>query len=141
MIKKKVFSIILCFVLSHFLAAQQSIGGKWEGKSQSPSGETTITLHLTDPPLKGTLSSSLGLSDVNLENLSFESNELMFEVSAYAVSYSGILNGDEIEGIWKQGMGQVALTFTRDVDLKIDTHKQQEKYEIEEVQIKSGEGI
>lgn len=93
--------------------------GKWEGVIASPQGDYHVVLHVwrgKDGRLGGALDSvdqeayGLGLAAV-----SFQGNQLSFEVPGVSGSYTGQLDqaASAVAGTWKQGSAALALVWRR----------------------------
>ena len=111
---------ILCFSAAFATENPKDLEGSWQGVLKIPGGvELRIVFNFTLDE-KGKLSASLDSPDqdakgIPISNLTFEKNELHFEVPAAASSFQGTFmkEGPKLEGTWQQGGGSLPLVLEK----------------------------
>ncbi|MDW3651979.1 MAG: alpha/beta hydrolase [Bacteroidia bacterium] len=138
--QKSIYLSILWILFPFCLSAQEALAGKWYGKLQSAMGEIVVELELEAKPFAGKLSTSSGIAGMKLEDLKSEEGQFSFRLPAFAATYEGRANKDEIRGHWQQGPQRVELIFGRKeqtTKARPQTPKQEQGYTSEELRFKS----
>lgn len=136
--RKFITFTILSILLSSATFSQQDILGVWSGELESSIGKIQITLSITTSPLSGKISTSSGIEGMKIKNLTFDGQQLSFNIPSFKVAYDGILEDDIIKGIWQQGKHEATLDFVRQKQktktiLRGQTPTAIEGYKVEEV--------
>jgi len=96
------------------------ITGDWYGKLETPSGKLRIVFHINEYD-NGELSATLDSPDQGAKGLAasainYEEGVLKLEMMGGAASYEGtyVSEGDQIEGTFRQGGGEIPLLMQRE---------------------------
>jgi pimeloyl-ACP methyl ester carboxylesterase len=135
------FTLLNVFQIS-LVFGQQNISGKWKGQLESSMGEIQLLLSITNSPLVAEISTSAGIDEMKIKDLSFDGQNLDFKIPSFEIIYKGVLSNDVIKGVWYQGKSEVNLNFTRSDgnELKKPLRKQTPvnftNYKAEEIQFR-----
>jgi len=113
--KAIIFSFILLFLFCKPLYTQ-TIEGKWYGTLQieNTSLPLSFTISLVGSSLKGTMDSpSQGVSDIEIESVTFENSLLQIKHSSIMMEYTGVCTGDKIIGTFRQSGLSLPLNLSR----------------------------
>lgn len=94
----------------------QSLSGTWNGalKIQNSSLRVVFNIKQTDNGYISTMDSpDQGAKDIPVTSTGFQSPNLKLEIKNAGIEYNGILKGDEIIGIFKQGNQEFPMNLSR----------------------------
>jgi hypothetical protein len=94
----------------------KELEGAWEGTLDTGGAKLRLVLKLANGPdgATGTLTSvDQGGAVIPIATITQEGSSLQLELPSIGGSYAGEIGKDGITGKWKQGMGELPLTFTR----------------------------
>jgi hypothetical protein len=94
----------------------KELEGAWEGTLDTGGAKLRLVLKLANGPdgATGTLTSvDQGGAAIPIAAIAQEGSSLKLELPSIGGSYTGEIGKDGITGKWKQGMGELPLTFTR----------------------------
>lgn len=138
-----VLSIIPFFMSTEIFAYQQakSMTGEWLGTLDISGTKLRLLLKISskeDGSLFATFDSvDQGAKDLTIDTITYKEGVLNFEAKALAISFSGKVENEEINGEFRQGPGKLPLIFKRqDKPLAINRPQHPKKpypYDEEEV--------
>ena len=103
---KKIDTTVILFLFSFSLFAQ-NIEGKWQGLLKVQGTELTIVFNISqqNDSLVATMDSpDQGAFGLDVQEVSFENDQLILGMNMPPIQYEGILKSDgEINGVFKQG--------------------------------------
>ena len=107
--------ILICLSMTFFSSAQEvnydALLGEWDVETEDGQFMFVFTFSMEEDTLAGTFGGPTG--DVEMENISFEDNELMFTVTIDAggqimvVDFSATVEDDSLEGFLSMEMGEM----------------------------------
>jgi len=110
--------LLLALLCMQFLFAQE-ITGSWSGELSVQGMSLPLIIHIKKD-VKGFVSSmdspKQGATNIPLATTTFVDNQLAINAPAMGLSYSGKLNVDRIEGIFKQGGMEFPMTLSRQTE-------------------------
>ncbi|MEM9894949.1 MAG: S9 family peptidase [Bacteroidota bacterium] len=112
---KKIVVLILLILTISMLQAQ-SVEGDWSGKLNAAGQEVPLIFHFsgTDAVLTATMDSpSQGASGIPVEKVSFADGELSLTMMGGQISYVAKIQGETMEGTFKQGGAEFPLTLNK----------------------------
>jgi len=110
---KKIINLILCTLLIGFISGQ-NITGQWNGVLKVPGQTLRLVFHVqeTDSGFTATMDSpDQNAFSISVTDISFRDNTLTIKIKKLNVHYTGILNNDTINGLFKQGGAPVPLNL------------------------------
>lgn len=114
------FFALAVFSVGSLAAPKPAVIGNWNGVLDAGAqGKLHLVVHVTqgqDGSLTGTMDSpDQGASGIAITSITYKDGALHFECSQINGSYNGKMNKDnsEIDGIWSQGGGSLALNLSR----------------------------
>lgn len=110
--------ILFCLSATFLVGAQETnyeaLLGEWDVQTEDGQYTFVFVFSMEGETLKGIFQGMSG--DVEMENLSFEDNELSFTVNidaggqAMAIDYSATIEGDALEGYLSMEYGEANIT-------------------------------
>ena len=107
--------VLVCLSMTFFASAQEvnydALLGEWDVETEDGQFMFVFTFSMEEDTLAGTFGGPTG--DVEMENISFEDNELMFTVTIDAggqimvVDFSATVEDDSLEGFLSMEMGEM----------------------------------
>lgn len=126
---KKLDTTVILFLFSFSLFAQ-NIEGKWQGLLKVQGTELTIVFNISqqNDSLVATMDSpDQGAFGLDVQEVSFENDQLILGMNMPPIQYEGILKSDgEINGVFKQGGGELPLVLSKNEVKKSNKKKPQE---------------
>ncbi|MCZ2102218.1 MAG: alpha/beta hydrolase [Chitinophagales bacterium] len=123
------FISILSFILLPLITFSQDISGEWNGILQIQSMKLRLVFKVSSTPegWSGTMDSpDQGAKDIPLSKVVFEKPNVFFEIAMAGIQYQGSLDGQEINGTFKQGILELPLKLTREIQEQPEIKKYQE---------------
>lgn len=104
-----------CMALSLSASAQSKLPGNWEGEMNV--GQK-VRLVFKVKEAEGKLSATMdspdqGVTGIPVGNTSMNADSVLFDLSNAGIQYTGLLSGDEIQGVWKQAGRNFPLVMKR----------------------------
>lgn len=139
--------LVFFFFTVNVALAQQNWIGLWYGKLAIQGQELRLNLHLAKDKntWKGTLDSpDQGAFGIPASKVEILGDRLTFEVKNIGVSYTGIIKGEEIQGVFKQSSMSIPMVLSRK-ELVLEKPKRPQDpippfpYKEEEAVFKNGE--
>lgn len=112
---KKLF-VLLSLSLMAFVLKAQTVEGDWSGNLQAGGQEIPLVLHFsgTDDALTATMDSpSQGASGIPVEKVSYTEGELSLSIMGGQIVYVAQVEGDNMEGTFKQGGAEFPLSLSK----------------------------
>ncbi len=104
-----------CMALSLSASAQSKLPGNWEGEMNVGQKVRLIfKVKEADGKLSATMDSpDQGVTGIPVGNTSMNADSVLFDLSNAGIQYTGLLSGDEIQGVWKQAGRKFPLVMKR----------------------------
>ena len=121
---------------------QEAFGGTWAGVLEIGPQQLRLKLEIgfDDSTPTGTLVSiDQGGARIPLDEFSINGREVAFRASSAALSYTGTLKDEKIEGIFRQGGLEVDLTFERNGVAEPETTKKVTDPRDRDIEVRSGD--
>lgn len=135
----------LVLVLLHFVPiasnAQINFSGDWIGRLNDRSSEITLKLTIHPELTAGTISSSLGLQNAPVGNLTIQMDSIGFHLSDYGVQVRGKAVNGNIDAIWHQGRTTTRILFERVKTESANALSQSLGFKEEEVEVTTTDNI
>jgi fermentation-respiration switch protein FrsA (DUF1100 family) len=129
----KKLSTTLFFLFFYLTLSAQSIEGKWQGLLKVQGMELSIVFNISqqDDSLVATMDSpDQGAFGLAVQEVSFQDNQLSLVMNMPPIQYEGTLNSEgEIEGVFKQGGGELPLLLTQNEVQKSNKKRPQDPSE------------
>jgi pimeloyl-ACP methyl ester carboxylesterase len=123
---------VLTFLITTLFAITlnaQDITGQWNGLLKVQGMNLRVVFHVTktDSGYVSTMDSpDQGAKDIPVTTTTFENPKIRFEIKNAGIEYIGELEGEKIEGIFKQGGQEFPLNLLRDtIEKQIVTRPQE----------------
>jgi hypothetical protein len=97
-------------------AIGKDLEGTWNGTIEFEGKKERLVLKLANRPDGTAAGTVLDLDGSNVEipiGMTQKAANVTIEVAAVSASFTGVLNGDELSGTWKQGPLTLPVNFTR----------------------------
>jgi len=110
------FLLSIFFMLFAIMTKGQTLEGDWSGKLNAGGQEIPLILHFSgdDENLKVTMDSpSQGANDIPVEKAAFKDGEVQLSVMNGQMTYTAQVEGDTMEGTFKQSGMEFPLTMKR----------------------------
>jgi dienelactone hydrolase len=114
----KTITIFLIMFFCFGLAFGQDITGTWNGVLKVQGMQLRIVFHIdkTDNGYKSTMDSpDQGAKGIPVNNTMLADNTVSLSITMAGIDYSGVLEGNNIKGTFKQGGMEIPLELTRGV--------------------------
>lgn len=109
--------ILLSFLISIFsMSKAQTIEGDWSGKLNVQGQEVPLVFHFSgnDDELSGTMDSpSQGATGIPVDQVNYENDTLSLSLMGGQIAYSGTLQGEKLEGKFKQAGLEIPLILSK----------------------------
>jgi len=110
------FVAVFCLSTASVFSAQakkyEALLGTWDVETESGEYTFTFVFSMDGETLKGNFTGSSG--DAEMENLSFEDNELKFAVDVgVVIDFSATVEGDSLEGMLSLEYGEANISGTK----------------------------
>ena len=110
--------LVLFFSLISFISMSkaQTLEGDWSGKLNVQGQEVPLVFHFSgnDDALTATMDSpSQGASDIPVDKVSYENDTLNLSLMGGQIVYTAQLNGENIEGTFKQAGMEIPLSLSK----------------------------
>lgn len=114
MAKKSLLAAL--FVLLGMIQTYAQIKGSWKGELEIPGTKLALTFNVTEE--NGKLAATMdipaqGAVGIPVDKVVFEQPNVTFGVSAAGMTYSGVLEGENIKGALKQGGQELPLNLAK----------------------------
>ncbi|NQZ77946.1 MAG: S9 family peptidase, partial [Ekhidna sp.] len=112
--KKFILLVSLTFAIGMIQA--QVVEGDWSGNLNAGGQEIPLIFHFSgnDGELTATMDSpAQGASDIPVEKVSFSEGNLSLSLMGGQIAYEATVNGDAMEGTFKQGGAEFPLNLTK----------------------------
>jgi fermentation-respiration switch protein FrsA (DUF1100 family) len=141
----KTITIFLIMFFCFGLAFGQDITGTWNGVLKVQGMQLRIVFHIdkTDNGYKSTMDSpDQGAKGIPVNNTMLADNTVSLSITMAGIDYSGVLEGNNIKGTFKQGGMEIPLELTRGVVEKEPVKRSQDPkqpypYHSEEVKFRN----
>lgn len=105
----------VCMAMSVSAAAQSTLQGNWEGEMNvGQKVRLVFRVKESDGKLSATMDSpDQGVTGIAVASTSMNADSVLFDLSNANIQYRGLLQGDEIQGVWKQNGMKLPLVMKR----------------------------
>ncbi len=104
-----------CMAISLTAGAQSKLQGNWEGEMNiGQKVRLVFKVKEADGKLSATMDSpDQGVTGIAVANTTMNADSVLFDLSNAGIQYTGLLSGDEIQGVWKQAGRKFPLVMKR----------------------------